>query len=140
MAPERYKSEPLVEQRGSQPCCAAAGGSSAVPGVPNLGYNSRGESESMTESSGSFIKLRPNTLREFQFLQCRGDYDKERYTALSRVCDDCHNLFRQPQVMTECKSNCFRNSLFLTCVNLLKLEHLEDDFKNNIMIVSGNEL
>ncbi|XP_042878445.1 crustacean hyperglycemic hormone-like [Penaeus japonicus] len=91
------------------------------------------------ESSGSFIKLRPNTLREFQFLQCRGDYDKERYATLSRVCDDCHNLFRQPQVMTECKSNCFRNSLFLTCVSLLKLEHLEDDFKDNILVVSGND-
>ncbi|XP_042886403.1 ion transport peptide-like [Penaeus japonicus] len=90
------------------------------------------------ECRGSFIKLRPNTLREFQYLQCRGEYNRERYAALSRVCDDCHNLFRQPQVMTECKSNCFQNSFFFSCVNLLKLEHLEDDFKNNLEIVSGN--
>ncbi|ROT67920.1 iron transport protein [Penaeus vannamei] len=88
----------------------------------------------------SFIKVRPNTLREFQFLKCQGEFNKAQYVSLSHVCEDCHNLYRQPEILTECKANCFQNTLFPTCVSLLMLDRHEDDLNKKVALISGQEL
>ncbi|KAF2364525.1 Arthropod neurohormone/Alpha-latrotoxin associated low molecular weight protein [Trinorchestia longiramus] len=49
------------------------------------------------------ITLRPNTRMEFASLRCRGEFDKNGYSALTRVCEDCYNLFRDKTVFNNCK-------------------------------------
>ncbi|XP_042885255.1 mandibular organ-inhibiting hormone-like [Penaeus japonicus] len=88
----------------------------------------------------SFIKVRPNTLREFQYLNCQGEFNKAQYISLSHVCEDCHNLYRQPEILTECKANCFQNTLFPTCVSLLMLERHEEELNKKVALISGQEL
>lgn len=34
---------------------------------------------------------------------CTGVYDRELLGRLSRLCDDCYNVFREPKVATECR-------------------------------------
>lgn len=35
---------------------------------------------------------------------CTGVFDRQLLRRLSRVCDDCFNVFREPNVATECRS------------------------------------
>ncbi|XP_064102719.1 crustacean hyperglycemic hormone-like [Macrobrachium nipponense] len=90
------------------------------------------------ETSASFIRIRPNTFKEFQSLKCQGKFDKEQYAALNRLCDDCYNLSRGSNDRTACKADCFRNSQFPKCVSALLLDHMEPDLFKMIDIVSGD--
>ncbi|XP_042887192.1 molt-inhibiting hormone-like isoform X2 [Penaeus japonicus] len=38
------------------------------------------------------------------------------YDKVARVCDDCSNIFRLPNVGESCRKNCFYNEDFLWCV------------------------
>ena len=49
------------------------------------------------------ISFRPNTRLEFASLSCGGEFDKQEYSALNRVCQDCYNLFRDKYVYSNCK-------------------------------------
>ncbi|XP_071513912.1 CHH-like protein [Panulirus ornatus] len=88
-----------------------------------------------------FFKIRPDTLKEFQFFKCQGVFVKEHYALLNRICDDCQNVFREsPQVMVECKDNCFRSKMFDECVDSLLLNNREEEFKKMIDYLSGQDL
>lgn len=41
--------------------------------------------------------------RSFFNLQCKGVYDAAIFARLDRICDDCYNLFREPQLYTLCR-------------------------------------
>ena len=41
--------------------------------------------------------------RSFMQLQCKGIYDKSIFARLDRICEDCYNLFREPQLHTLCR-------------------------------------
>ncbi|XP_068209520.1 ion transport peptide-like [Palaemon carinicauda] len=90
------------------------------------------------DTAASFIRIRPNTFKEFQSIKCHGKFDKEQYAALTRLCDDCNNLFRDPEVLIGCKADCFRNSFFPQCVSMLLMDHMEPDLFKMIDNVSGN--
>lgn len=41
--------------------------------------------------------------RSFFDIQCKGVYDKSIFARLDRICEDCYNLFREPQLHMLCK-------------------------------------
>lgn len=41
--------------------------------------------------------------RSFYDLQCKGVYDKSIFARLDLICDDCYNLFREPQLHQLCR-------------------------------------
>lgn len=36
-------------------------------------------------------------------IECKGVYNKSIFFRLDRICEDCYNLFREPQLHTLCK-------------------------------------
>ncbi|KFD52289.1 hypothetical protein M513_06852 [Trichuris suis] len=40
------------------------------------------------------------------------------HAVMDRICDECHNMFRHadPNLRAKCRSNCFDNDLFTTCL------------------------
>jgi hypothetical protein len=36
-------------------------------------------------------------------IQCKGVYDKSIFARLDRICEDCYNLFREPQLHSLCR-------------------------------------
>nr|ANQ38661.1 ITP-like preproprotein [Chorismus antarcticus] len=85
----------------------------------------------------SFIRIRPNTYKEFQYINCQGRFDKEQYASLTNICEDCHNVYRNPDVLLGCKADCFRNSLFPKCVSMLLLDQREPELSKMVYTVSG---
>ncbi|CAL1285030.1 unnamed protein product [Larinioides sclopetarius] len=59
--------------------------------------------------------------RSFSDLGCMGVYDKAKFARLDRVCEECYHLFRESDVLTSCRSNCFKNEYFAGCVDALLL-------------------
>ncbi|XP_018015808.2 crustacean hyperglycemic hormone [Hyalella azteca] len=92
----------------------------------------------LVQSGAAAITLRPNTRMEFASLSCAGEYNKAEYRDLSRVCEDCYNLFREIYVFSSCKSNCFRNEMFPKCVSYLLLDNRMGDFVRKISLASGD--
>lgn len=43
------------------------------------------------------------TKRSFFDIQCKGVYDKSIFARLDRICEDCYNLFREPQLHSLCR-------------------------------------
>ncbi|XP_076246903.1 ion transport peptide [Calliopsis andreniformis] len=41
--------------------------------------------------------------RSFIDIQCKGIYDKSIFARLDRICEDCYNLFREPQLHQLCR-------------------------------------
>ncbi|XP_065345449.1 CHH-like protein isoform X2 [Cloeon dipterum] len=54
-------------------------------------------------------------------IQCKGVYDKSIFARLDRICEDCYNLFREPQLHSLCRSECFSTDYFWGCVQSLLL-------------------
>ncbi|XP_071439599.1 ion transport peptide-like isoform X1 [Hetaerina americana] len=120
---------------------AAAGGAGSLPGLPVLlpilllllaasGVISPpaveagplGSSEEIRTGSGSGHVL-SHTLskRSFFDIQCKGVYDKSIFARLDRICEDCYNLFREPQLHSLCRKNCFTTEYFKGCLDVLLL-------------------
>ena len=41
--------------------------------------------------------------RSFFDIECRGVYDNTMYATVDRVCQDCYNLYREPELHTLCR-------------------------------------
>ncbi|EFN85846.1 Ion transport peptide-like [Harpegnathos saltator] len=63
----------------------------------------------------------PLSKRSFFDIQCKGVYDKSIFARLDRICEDCYNLFREPQLHMLCKKNCFTTDYFKGCLDVLLL-------------------
>nr|XP_024218592.1 ion transport peptide isoform X2 [Halyomorpha halys] len=68
----------------------------------------------------------PLNKRSFFDLQCKGVYDKSIFARLDRICEDCYNLFREPQLHSLCRSKCFGNKYFKGCLEVLLLGEEEE--------------
>lgn len=66
--------------------------------------------------------------RSFAGLGCLGVYDKAKFARLDRVCEECYQLYREPDIHTACRQDCFRNSVFTRCVDALLLSHEQKKF------------
>ena len=60
--------------------------------------------------------------RSFARLDCTGMYDRSSFAALDSVCDDCYNLYKEPEVHSLCRSDCFTSAFFRRCVDSLMLQ------------------
>ncbi|XP_042887189.1 molt-inhibiting hormone-like [Penaeus japonicus] len=59
---------------------------------------------------------------------CRGAMgNRDIYTKVERVCEDCTNLYRLPQLDGLCRNRCFNNQWFLLC---LKATERQDELEN----------
>ncbi|CAL1285031.1 unnamed protein product [Larinioides sclopetarius] len=45
--------------------------------------------------------------RSFSDLGCMGVYDKAKFTRLDRVCEECYQLYREPEVHISCRVKLF---------------------------------
>ncbi|CAG7730403.1 unnamed protein product [Allacma fusca] len=80
----------------------------------------------------SVMGSRPLSKRSFFDIQCKGAYDKAIFSKLDRVCDDCFNLYREPQLHSLCRSNCFGSTYFKGCLDALLLNEEEGKFDEMI--------
>ncbi|KAG8190113.1 hypothetical protein JTE90_026683 [Oedothorax gibbosus] len=60
--------------------------------------------------------------RSFYGLGCMGVYEKAKFALLDDVCQECYELFRESNMHTLCRSNCFKNTYFTHCVDALLLQ------------------
>ncbi|KAG7301730.1 hypothetical protein JYU34_014717 [Plutella xylostella] len=75
--------------------------------------------------------------RSFFNLQCKGVYDASIFARLDRICDDCYNLFREPELYTLCRKDCFTSDYFKGCVEVLQETDQLDVFKKYIIKLHG---
>ncbi|XP_034951409.1 ion transport peptide [Chelonus insularis] len=67
--------------------------------------------------------------RSYIDLGCKGVYDKSIFARLDRVCEDCYNLFREPQIHSLCRQECFSSKYFTSCIQALLLEDEMEKFQ-----------
>ncbi|KAG8187780.1 hypothetical protein JTE90_025818 [Oedothorax gibbosus] len=75
--------------------------------------------------------------RSFSDLGCMGVYDKAKFARLDRVCEECYQLFRESDVHTSCRSNCFKNDIFTQCVDVLLLRKDQQRLDGMVDILYG---
>uniref|UniRef100_T1DFN0 Putative crustacean chh/mih/gih neurohormone family n=1 Tax=Psorophora albipes TaxID=869069 RepID=T1DFN0_9DIPT len=61
-------------------------------------------------------------------IDCKGQFNKAIFYRLDRICEDCYSLFREPQILSFCKADCFGSEYFLACVEALFLDEEKDKF------------
>nr|CAD7434752.1 unnamed protein product [Timema monikensis] len=74
----------------------------------------------------------PLSKRSFFDIQCKGVYDKSIFARLDRICEDCYNLFREPQLHSLCRSNCFSSQYFTSCLESLLLTEEDENFSQMV--------
>ncbi|KAE8752092.1 Ion transport peptide [Frankliniella occidentalis] len=79
----------------------------------------------------------PLSKRSFFDIQCKGVYDKSIFARLDRICEDCYNLFREPQLHSLCRSDCYSTVYFKGCLEALLLKEEEAKFDLMIESLSG---
>ncbi|KAF2900577.1 hypothetical protein ILUMI_05619 [Ignelater luminosus] len=79
------------------------------------------------------------TKRAFADQQCKGVYDKSIYARLDRICEDCYNLFREPELHTLCKKSCFTTDYFKACLESLQLQDEMEQIQTWIKQLHGAE-
>nr|ABO43963.1 putative ion transport peptide precursor [Daphnia magna] len=70
--------------------------------------------------------------RSFFDINCKGLYDKSIFARLDRICQDCYNLYREPELHTLCRSECFTTPFFKACLKVLLLEDQDPDYSEMI--------
>ena len=48
--------------------------------------------------------------------ECRGRYDPAIYTTLDNICEDCYNLYKEPDIHSMCR---YVNVLLSKCCNFV---------------------
>ncbi|XP_063921829.1 ion transport peptide isoform X2 [Zophobas morio] len=76
------------------------------------------------------------TKRSFFDIQCKGVYDKSIFAKLDSICEDCYNLFREPQLHNLCRSECFSTKYFVGCVESLLLNEEMPKYRKMIEYLS----
>ncbi|VVC30323.1 Hypothetical protein CINCED_3A014404 [Cinara cedri] len=102
----------------------------SVPAAHHLHHHSGAHHRMMSGGNGAAGSSSPSlsgidhplSKRSFFDIQCKGVYDKTIFARLDRVCEDCYNLFREPQLHSLCRKNCFTTDFFKGCLDVLLLE------------------
>ncbi|XP_042887188.1 molt-inhibiting hormone-like [Penaeus japonicus] len=72
------------------------------------------------------------------YSSCRGVMgNRDIYSKVERVCNDCTNLYRLPQLDGLCRNRCFNNQWFLLCLNSAKREDELNNFRLWISILNA---
>ncbi|KAL7637774.1 UNVERIFIED_CONTAM: hypothetical protein RMT77_011386 [Armadillidium vulgare] len=61
--------------------------------------------------------------------------NRDLYDDVSRICSDCQNVFRDKNVESKCRSDCFSTSYFETCIMALDLAEKISDYKLHASIL-----
>ncbi|XP_017875689.1 mucin-2 isoform X2 [Ceratina calcarata] len=77
--------------------------------------------------------------RSFIDIQCKGIYDKSIFARLDRICEDCYNLFREPQLHQLCRQDCFGTQYFTSCIQALLLEDEKEKFEEMVEYLGGKK-
>nr|CAH0102332.1 unnamed protein product [Daphnia galeata] len=64
--------------------------------------------------------------RSFFDINCKGLYDKSIFARLDRICQDCYSLYREPELHTLCRKNCFTTNYFKGCLDALLINDEKD--------------
>merc|ERR550532_293052 len=64
---------------------------------------------------------------------CRGKYNTAIYTQLDNICEDCYNLYKDPDVHHMCRADCFSTDFFRGCLEALMLQ--EQEFLEMVQII-----
>nr|AAL33882.1 gonad-inhibiting hormone [Metapenaeus ensis] len=62
--------------------------------------------------------------------------NRDIYNKVSRVCDDCANIYRLPGLDGMCRNRCFNNFWFMICLRAAKREDEIDKFRVWISILN----
>lgn len=76
------------------------------------------------------------TSQEYE-LNCKGVANKKSLDKLSRLCDDCYNLFRNESLFRQCRKECFTSMYFKSCIIVLQLRDEFETIKQHVEIVSN---
>ncbi|KAJ8669365.1 hypothetical protein QAD02_000624 [Eretmocerus hayati] len=69
--------------------------------------------------------------------ECKGVYDKSIFAKLDRICVDCYNLFREPQLHNQCRHKCFTTDYFEGCIDVLMLQDQKEKIKKWVAQIHG---
>ncbi|XP_054719769.1 crustacean hyperglycemic hormone-like [Uloborus diversus] len=75
--------------------------------------------------------------RSFVQLGCMGMFDRSKFARLDAVCEECYELYREPDVSVMCRSNCFKNKVFSKCVDALLLQGEQEELDNSVRQLYG---
>jgi len=53
---------------------------------------------------------------------CKGSLDYNGFSKLDKICKDCFNLIREPEIYQLCRSGCFGTGYFYECMDTLLLQ------------------
>jgi hypothetical protein len=112
--------------------------------------------------NASPVQSRDLHKRSFVGLGCLGTFDKAKFARLDRVCEECYNLYREPELQGEslvtsarpllvltfffffvfalvglCRNDCFRNDIFTRCVDALLLKSEQKKFEDMVNELYG---
>lgn len=66
-------------------------------------------------------KPRQRILLKKAFLKigCRGHYDRNNFSLLYGLCEECARNYNQMNLKGLCEAKCFRTKIFMSCVDFL---------------------
>jgi len=73
--------------------------------------------------------------RSYVELKCRGMYDPSIFAKLAGICEDCYNLYRDPEVHGMCRKDCFSSQTFNQCLQSLLLEKESEFYQEMVQII-----
>jgi len=73
--------------------------------------------------------------RSYVELQCRGMYDPGIFAQLDGICEDCYNLYREPEVHGMCRKDCFSTETFQQCLQSLLLDQKTEFYTELVNII-----
>ena len=78
-----------------RPTGGSAGTGAAAAAAPGAAASSGG--------GGGQVEAKGIFKRSFAGLGCLGVYDKAKFARLDRVCEECYQLYREPDIHTACR-------------------------------------
>ncbi|XP_059099556.1 CHH-like protein isoform X2 [Tigriopus californicus] len=70
--------------------------------------------------------------KNFQSLECKGRYHQGIFSKLDLICDDCYQLYKEPEVHSMCRADCFTSPVFRQCIDALMLQEHEELYSEMI--------
>ncbi|CRK97549.1 CLUMA_CG010937, isoform A [Clunio marinus] len=70
-------------------------------------------------------------------IDCKGVFNKSIFFRLDRICEDCYSLFREVELHSLCKKQCFTTEFFKGCLEALQLQDEVNAIKSYIKLVNG---
>ncbi|XP_015513537.1 ion transport peptide-like isoform X1 [Neodiprion pinetum] len=128
------------QQRRSSSSCSAQG-SSFTRSLPGRTLAIAAAvfllSSSLGLADAGVLMGHPLGKRSFLDIHCKGVYDRSLFARLDRICEDCYNLFREPQLHSLCSKNCFTSDYFKGCLDVLLLQDEMEEIQTWIKQLHG---